>query len=70
MPTKRDSLKPDSSGAGTNSLAEQPSHADIAARAYERFLARGAEPGHDVEDWLEAERGLREETKRLTNEKE
>jgi hypothetical protein len=27
----------------------------IAARAYERFLARGGEHGHDVEDWLAAE---------------
>ncbi len=28
---------------------------DVAARAYERFLARGGEHGHDVEDWLAAE---------------
>ena len=27
----------------------------IAARAYERFVARGGEHGHDVEDWLAAE---------------
>ena len=27
----------------------------IASRAYERFLARGGEHGHDVEDWLAAE---------------
>lgn len=27
----------------------------IAAVAYERFLARGGEHGHDVEDWLAAE---------------
>ena len=31
----------------------------IAARAYERFLARGGEHGHDVEDWLAAEAELR-----------
>ena len=30
----------------------------IATRAYERFLARGCEHGHDVEDWLAAEREL------------
>jgi hypothetical protein len=29
---------------------------DIARRAYERFLRRGAEDGREVEDWLEAER--------------
>ena len=33
--------------------------ADVARRAYDLYLARGGEPGHDVEDWLQAERGLR-----------
>ena len=32
---------------------------DIARRAYDLYLARGCEPGHDVEDWLQAERDLR-----------
>ena len=27
-------------------------------RAYELFLARGATPGNDMEDWLQAEREL------------
>jgi hypothetical protein len=31
----------------------------IAAKAYERFVARGGEHGHDVEDWLAAEADLR-----------
>lgn len=35
------------------SLREQ-----IAQRAYERFTARGYQHGHDVEDWLSAEREL------------
>ena len=30
----------------------------IARRAYDLYLARGCEHGHDVEDWLEAEREL------------
>src|SRR5262249_9814428 len=30
----------------------------IAARAYERYLARGGAHGHDVEDWLAAEAEL------------
>jgi hypothetical protein len=30
----------------------------IAVRAYERFCARGYVHGHDVEDWLAAEREL------------
>jgi len=32
---------------------------DIARRAYDLYLTRGGEPGHDVEDWLQAERELR-----------
>ncbi len=31
----------------------------IALRAYEFFVERGGEHGHDVEDWLRAERELR-----------
>ena len=33
--------------------------ADIRERAYQLFLARGAEPGRDLEDWLQAERELK-----------
>ena len=36
-----------------------PTESDIRERAYELFLARGAEPGRDLEDWLQAERELR-----------
>ncbi len=31
----------------------------IAQRAYALYLNRGSEDGHDVEDWLQAERELR-----------
>ena len=34
--------------------------AAIAQRAYELFSVRGCEHGHDVEDWLQAERELNE----------
>jgi hypothetical protein len=34
---------------------------DIAQRAYALYLARGGEEGHDMDDWLQAERELREE---------
>lgn len=33
----------------------------IAERAYDLYLRRACAPGHDVEDWLEAERLLRDE---------
>jgi Protein of unknown function (DUF2934) len=32
----------------------------IAQRAYALYRARGGQDGHDVEDWLQAERELRE----------
>ena len=32
---------------------------DIARRAYDLYLARGCEPGHQLDDWLQAERELR-----------
>ena len=35
-----------------------PTHDDIAMRAYELFLQRGAQHGQDFEDWLTAEREL------------
>ena len=35
------------------------SDGDIAHRAYDLYLARDCEHGHDVEDWLQAERELR-----------
>ena len=31
----------------------------IASRAYDLFLERGGEHGHDIDDWLRAERELR-----------
>ena len=33
---------------------------DIARRAYDRYLARGGEPGHALDDWLDAERELQQ----------
>jgi hypothetical protein len=33
---------------------------EIRVRAYEIYLARGAQPGCELEDWLQAERELSE----------
>jgi hypothetical protein len=33
---------------------------EITARAYELYLARGAEAGHELDDWLQAEREIME----------
>ena len=38
---------------------------DIAQRAYALYLARGCEDGHDVEDWLQAERELNGAARRV-----
>ena len=37
----------------------QVTHGEVARRAYGLFLARGCEHGHDLDDWLQAERELR-----------
>jgi len=34
---------------------QRPTPAQIAARAYQIFLERGRVPGHDMDDWLQAE---------------
>jgi hypothetical protein len=45
--------------AGTASAAPRASEDQVAQRAFELYCARGCEDGHDVEDWLQAERDLR-----------
>jgi hypothetical protein len=39
--------------------AIQVTDGDVHRRAYDLYLARGCEDGHDLEDWLQAERELR-----------
>ena len=36
-----------------------PSQSEIEFLAYQIFLERGGEPGHDVADWLQAEEELK-----------
>ena len=38
--------------------ATKPTQEQIAARAHELFLQRGSITGHELEDWLEAEKEL------------
>lgn len=50
--------------AGESTVSEPGlSHDEIARRAYEVYLARGAAPGRDLDDWLQAERELRSSMK-------
>ena len=61
--------KPKKTNAGAATAAEGPpesllhpasvTDSDVARRAYELYLARGSEHGHDVDDWTAAERELR-----------
>jgi hypothetical protein len=59
---RRSAVRPAPDPSSLRSAAlEQPVNAteyDIARRAYERYLARDGEDGHDVDDWLQAEREL------------
>ena len=40
---------------------------DTAQRAYEKFLARGGEHGHDLDDWLQAEIELRDDMAKVNH---
>jgi DUF2934 family protein len=42
------------------SMASEPSEEEIRMRAYRRYLERGGTDGHDVEDWVEAEKELKQ----------
>lgn len=43
-----------------SSKRNYPTNEEIAARAYQLFLSRGGSDGLDKEDWLEAEKELKE----------
>lgn len=42
------------------SMGSEPSEQDIRVRAYHKYLERGGGHGMDFEDWLEAERDLKQ----------
>lgn len=44
--------------AASAAVKPSPSHDEIAKRAYELYLARGAEHGHAEQDWAQAESEL------------
>jgi hypothetical protein len=51
-----------SEGGSTQDRFSGPEfYAKVARKAYEFFERRGADHGHDVEDWLEAERAVKDE---------
>jgi hypothetical protein len=46
--------------AARTEVEARPTEEDIRMRAYEKYLARGTNHGQDFDDWLEAERELRQ----------
>ena len=57
MAKTRESSSPKSKKpAATN--GHQPTHEQIALRAYHIYLERGSAPGNELEDWTRAEREL------------
>ncbi len=40
------------------STGDSPRLPEIRIRAYEIYMERGGQPGHDVDDWIQAEREL------------
>jgi hypothetical protein len=43
-----------------SSMGSEPSEEEIRMRAYRRYLERGGGDGQHFEDWLEAERELKQ----------
>jgi hypothetical protein len=58
MPKHKTGKKPFSDG---DQQHDEQFYASIAKKAYELFEGRGSAHGHDVDDWLEAERLVVEE---------
>lgn len=51
--------QPRTNGAGKSHAAVTPSHADIARRAYDIWIANGRPFGQDEQNWRDAEEQLR-----------
>ena len=47
-------------GSSDSAAARQPTYDEIAEAAYHRYLQRGGHHGQDFDDWVEAERSLRD----------
>jgi hypothetical protein len=46
---------------GHAQVANGPRDEEIRRRAYEIYIERGEEPGHELDDWFQAERELEDE---------
>ena len=53
-----DSAQPGTAVEKREPLLQSTREQEIRNRAYEIYLQRGAQPGYEVEDWLQAEREI------------
>jgi hypothetical protein len=58
MDSKTTSTLPKTKTTAASAPGQVPSEQEIAVRAYEIFLSRSASDGHDLDDWIQAEREL------------
>ena len=56
---KSKSAAPPAAKKSKKTAAYQPTNEEIALRAYHIYLERGSAPGDPMQDWLQAERELR-----------
>jgi len=70
---KRESKKPGTKSSRQTSARKRPTSSpeptreEIERRAYEIYLERGGTEGCEMEDWLQAERELRQQQRRDTD---
>jgi len=57
---KTDGTSPAGPSSPDGAMTTNPAREQIAMRAYELYMARGGSDGQEVEDWLAAERELRD----------
>jgi Protein of unknown function (DUF2934) len=64
MPRTKSNTRTATSDDRAMKSLQQPANGnnEVARRAYDLYFARGCEHGHDVDDWLQAERELQHAT--------
>jgi len=56
--TEPQAASPQEAETGVASAPNSERYEEIRRRAYEIYLERGEQPGHELDDWLQAEREL------------
>jgi len=51
-------MKPENEAYQPSPAEDHVNDDEIARRAYELYEARGREPGHEIDDWLDAEQQI------------